>query len=257
MFSALSYLLHLNWYKLYEREENRYIGVSCVSRTVFTSRRSPSWGLILCPLRRDAQPWQGCPAVSSRWNERCEERDEASRGGGMRLPGGRTDRTSLPGAGPRKRCRRRVLPAPRDRRLPLRCRLPPPGRPLAAGRVTRASRAWASGGGRKRRPRRAGRRERLWARPRPSIRATSPNGPSLPPPPPPLGRIVPRAPCMWEPGPASRREPGRGRSGGFGEALPSQRPHRRARQPQHGSHRQVRLQSHRGWRAELQTGGYP
>lgn len=98
--------------------------------------------------------------------------------GGQLLPAGSSSRRAGAGRGAASR--------PRG----------PAGRPLAAGRVTRASRAWASGGGRKRRPRRAGRRERLWARPRPSIRATSPNGPSLPPPPPPLGRIVPRPPCM-------------------------------------------------------------
>lgn len=82
---------------------------------------------------------------------------------------------------------------------PVLAAVPPPGAVVAAiGRGTchSGSRAWASGGGRKRRPRRAGWRERPWARPRPSIRATSPNGPSLPPPPPPLGRIVPRPPCM-------------------------------------------------------------
>lgn len=65
-------------------------------------------------------------------------------------------------------------PAPAPARAP-RGRLPGCCRPLAAGRVTR--RAGPAGGkGRKRRPSRAapGGGERLWARPRPSLRATSP-----------------------------------------------------------------------------------
>lgn len=127
-------------------------------------------------------PLRGC-------NSRCEERE------------------SFPGELPGRGCaagRAGTLPAPGPGLAvapggPVLVPLPPPAAPglsLAAGRVTRASRARPSGGGRKRRPSRAARRERRWARPRPSIRATSPNGPSLPPPPPPLGRIVPRPPCM-------------------------------------------------------------
>lgn len=131
-----------------------------------------------------------------RCNYRCEERERfPGRGGSGEGPPGRAPPRAAGRCEPRGEERQR-LPAGRSR-----CRSrprEPPGRSLAAGRVTRASRsrARASGGGRKRRPRCAGRRERRWARPRPSIRATSPNGPSLPPPPPPLGRIVPRPPCM-------------------------------------------------------------
>lgn len=153
-----------------------------------------------------------------RCNYRCEERERfpgeiSGRGGSGEGPPGRAPARAAGRCEPRAEERRWLpvavpavvavpLPSPAARgdHWPREASLgrAGPGRAAAAG----------GGGGRKRRPRRAGRRERRWARPRPSIRATSPNGPSLPSPPPPLGRIVPRPLCMWETGPAPRTEPG-------------------------------------------------
>lgn len=76
VFSALSNLLYLNWYELYERWKPQITGVSCVSRPGFPGaarrgeeRVAPSqppvnsvgwswWGLVVCPLSGDVQPWQ-------------------------------------------------------------------------------------------------------------------------------------------------------------------------------------------------------
>lgn len=118
-------------------------------------------------------PLHGC-------DYRCEQREGFPGGPARQGPAAGSGTVRAPGRGP------------------VAVPVPPPEPGPVIGRGTRHSGepGPASGGGRKRRPRCAGRRERRWARPRPSIRATSPNGPSLPPPPPPLGRIVPRPPCM-------------------------------------------------------------